>query len=291
MLCAFPNHFDHKSYLGRHDLKLLVQGYSRKHYQIIPIDLIKIICDYDAEFLFNCLSVPFYPALTIRFGRPVTVNKTGFESLSIYSKPINSISMKHNNFIVLGQLKTDSKKCFTWKVTFNRGDHQRCKKIKHQVGCVMIPKKKGYLTRFWSIINPNSNIDDIIQQFADPSVLGWWFNYCTPRNNNSFCSIQPNFEKKIVRHSDVYVADEITIYFHMNENGNLKCEFQDIPHYELMYEKFNEEYNCFLIIVLQNYVGNFPVCKCVCEFAQKDNLRWYTSYYQRAHQVAIVTVD
>lgn len=80
------------------------------------------------------------------------IDNAGFQSLSIHLKHIEPISMKHKNCIVLGRLKTHLKKSFKSRVTFT-GDKKYSKKNICQVGCVMIPKNKGYLTRFPDAIN------------------------------------------------------------------------------------------------------------------------------------------
>lgn len=59
-------------------MELLIHAYTCKQYGIIPIDLVKIICDYE-EFVFDCLSVPFYPALTITLGKLAAEGYVGVE--------------------------------------------------------------------------------------------------------------------------------------------------------------------------------------------------------------------
>ena len=279
MISPFYDNCQYKPYLGEHGLRKLVDGYVRKqcqkHNLKIPVDLLSIIYNYGTEFNFRYLSVPFYPSQTITLGRPFKKDTWGLDTITIYPRRIRPSIFQKNNCIVLGQLPTDSPKCFAWRMRFMY-KMECCKKKTCQVGCIMVPKKKGYVQRFWNIIREHLTVHGIIELFADESVFGWWFCYSQRKRSYFKCK---DHATSVIWNDRMVFRGQVTIYFNVNEDGDLTCDFnQNIKNYELLYKRFDQEYICFLTTVI-------PSCDCAhsyatkffCDFAEKKNLRsvWF----------------
>lgn len=270
MISALYNGISHTMYLGEYGIKILVHGYVRAHAQKynlrIPKELSNMICNINIFGIYDYLPVPFYPPLTIELGKSVQFQELD-DSVSIYPKAVESISMKQNQCVVLGELQTHSAKRFEWSVKF-KYHMQCCINDKYQMGCIIVPKNKENIKRFWNLIHAESgdDIGGLVKKYNDTSVSAWWFsNYHKEGKDQSsvFCLLEPNSEESVTHEVTVDTNGQLSVYVQISDNGDVNMDFRrHVKNCKLFREKFHQLYSCFWIIII-------PTCICYRSYDYK----------------------